>query len=541
MVSQGSLEPLFQVRILVRQPRKFPDPRRHQIRSQDSWGFQDHDRDNPLISDFNPGSDGSFVTSNVTEASREKVAVAVLAAGHGTRMKSAAPKHLHTVGGTPVVERVIRAGLAIAPDQIVAVVGPPLADLPVRLGMDGAFSTVVQEIPDGTAAAVRCALTALEPCRWLISLLGDSPLLTGDTVQELLVGAQRTGARITILVCQLDDAAEYGRIERNGAGDPIGIVERKNDDPRLRQGRTEINSGIMVLDTVWAAEALSRVERNQAAQEFLLTDLVALAVSERAPGEPWPVATVVGDPDVALGVNDRKQLMEADAAVRRIALSRLFDEGVTIIGSETVVLDETVVIGHDTVIMPFTMLTGATNIGSGCTIGPHAILHNASIGNGVSIRSSTIADSSIGDDSDVGPYAHVRDGCRIGSNVHIGTSAEIKNSVLGNRARCGHFSYLGDARLGEDVNIGAGTITANYDGNLKHQTTIGDEAFIGSDTVLVAPVTVGDRATTGAGAVVTRDVEAGTTVVGVPARPFVRKAILQAVRRPVDASNGEKD
>lgn len=481
------------------------------------------------------------MASDVTEASREKVAVAVLAAGHGTRMKSKTPKHLHTVGGTPIVERVIRAGLAIAPHQLVAVVSPPLADLPTRLGMAGEFSTVVQDVPDGTAAAVRCALTALEPCRWLISLLGDSPLLTGETIQELLFGAQRVGTRITMLTCELDDAADYGRIERNAEGDPIGVVEKRNDDPLQRLGRTEINSGIMVLDTVWAAEALSRVERNDIAKEFLLTDLVALAVSERAPDGPWPVATVVGNPDIALGVNDRRQLMDADEAVRRITRSRLLVAGITIVGGESVVIDESVVIGVDTVIMPFTMITGTTKIGSGCTIGPNAVLHDAEIGDRVTIRSSTITDSMVGNDSDIGPYAHLRNDCRIGSNVHIGTSAELKNSVLGNGSRCGHFSYLGDATLGEDVNIGAGTITANYDGNEKHQTTIGAHAFIGSDTVFVAPVTVGVRATTGAGAVVTRDVEADTTVVGVPARPFDRKAIIQTEPLPVGASDGKKD
>lgn len=480
------------------------------------------------------------MTSNLTDASRDKVAVAVLAAGNGTRMKSEKAKHLHTVGGTPIVERVIRAGLAIAPDEVVAVVSPPLSDLPARLGMDSAFSTVVQDIPDGTATAVRLALSAIGPCRWLISLLGDSPLLTGETVQELLFGAQRSGARLTILTCELDDASQYGRIERNTDGDPVGIVEKKNDDPRYRMGRTEINSGIMVLDAEWAREALSKVRKNETAREFLLTDLVALAVSEREPGEPWPVATVAGHPDVALGVNDRRDLMTADAAVRRLARSRLLDAGVTMIDGGSIIVDESVVVGVDTVLMPFTTITGATTIGSGCTIGPHAVLHDATVGDRVTVRSSTVTASSIGPGSDVGPYAHLRNGCRIGANVHIGTSAELKASVVGDDSRCGHFSYLGDATLGRDVNIGAGTITANYDGENKHRTTIGNHAFIGSDTVLVAPVTIGERATTGAGAVVTRDVEAGATVIGVPARTHVRNAI-QPPRQPVRAGDGEKD
>ncbi len=478
------------------------------------------------------------MTSDVIQPSDEEVAVAVLAAGYGTRMKSTRPKHLHTVGGTPIVERVIRAGLAVEPEQLVVVVSPPLGALPAMLEMPGAFTTTVQEIAEGTAAAVRCALEAIGPCRWLISLLGDSPLLTGETVAALLEGARRTGAKITILTCELPDAANYGRIARNAAGDPVGIVEKKNDAPLLRQGRTEINSGIMVLDAAWASDTLATMCRNELTNEFLLTDLVAMAVEQRARDEPWPVATVVGEPEVALGVNDRRDLMAADAAVRRLTQSRLLDAGVTIIGGESVVVDEAVRVGADTVLMPFTVISGKTVIGSGCTIGPGAVLHDALIGDRVTVRSSTVTGSAIGADSDVGPYAHVRGGCRIGANVHIGTSAELKNTVLGDGSKSGHFSYLGDATLGQGVNIGAGTITANYDGAAKHPTSIGNRAFIGSDTVLIAPVLVGEGAVTGAGSVVTRDVEAGSTVIGVPARPYSRSGN----RRAADAAGaGDTD
>ena len=485
------------------------------------------------------GSDGSPVTSTTTRLGLDNVAVAVLAAGRGTRMKSGTPKHLHSVGGIPIVERVIRAGLAVEPDQLVAVVSPVLADLPAILGMSGAFTTTIQTIADGTAGAVRCALEALQPCRWLISLLGDSPLLTGDTVAVLLAGARRSGAKVTVLTCDLPDASTYGRIERNDAGDPVGIIELKNDDPLFRQGRTEINSGIMVLDAAWATGVLARMTRNETTNEFLLTDLVAIAVEERAAGEPWPVSTVAAVPDIALGVNDRRDLMAADAAARRLTRDRLLDTGVTIIGGESVVVDETVTVGPDTVLMPFTVITGKTTIGSGCTIGPGTVLHDAVIADRVTVRSSTVTASSIGEDSDVGPYAHVRAGCRIGSRVHIGTSAELKNSVVGDDSKSGHFSYLGDATLGRDVNIGAGTITANFDGEMKHVTTIGDRAFIGSDTVLVAPVTVGQGAATGAGSVVTRNVEPGSTVIGVPARPYIRAASRQAAE--TSESAGELD
>ena len=452
-----------------------------------------------------------------------RIAVAILAAGHGTRMKSATPKHLHMVAGVPIVERVIRAGLAIEPDQIVAVVSPELADLPSQLGMDGRFETVVQDNPDGTAGAVRCALVHLEPATWLVSLLGDSPLLTGDMVRELIDGAQKSRSRVTILTCELPDAESYGRIVRDEHGNACRIVELKNDTPDQRSSPCEINSGIMVLDAEWAKEALSKVRLSAQAGEYLLTDILDVAIAEMDDGDPWPISTVTADPDVALGINDRVQQGQAEAVIRRRVRERLQRQGVTIIGAETVFIDETVEIGRDSVIQPFSVLTGATRIGTGCQIGPHAVLQNATIADGAAVCSSTVSDSTIGEGSDVGPYAHIRGQTEVGPDVHVGTSAEIKNSRIGKGSRIGHFSYLGDATVGEHVNIGAGAITANYDGTHKHPTMIGDNVFIGSDSVLIAPVTVGEGAKTGAGAVVNRDVPANTTVVGMPARSIARR------------------
>lgn len=452
------------------------------------------------------------------------MAVAVLAAGHGTRMHSSTPKHLHLVAGIPIVERVIRAGLAIDPDQVVAVVNADLLDLPDRLGMPGKFDAIPQRHAYGTAGAVRSALDHAEPCDWIVSLLGDSPLLTGDTVRELLDGAVATGSKITILTCALPEARNYGRIERDGKGRVVRIVEVKNDDPALRNGTTEINSGIMVLDAAWAKSALARLEANAGTGELQLTDILDLAIADLAEGEPWPIATMPAHPDVALGINDRVEQAEADAVIRRRVRERWQRQGVTIIGGDSVFIDETVEVGRDSVIQPFSMLTGATRIGTKCQVGPHAILHNATLLDGAVVRSSTVSDSTIGEGSDVGPYAHVRGGAEIGSGVHIGTSAEIKHSRIGQGTRVGHFSYLGDATVGKRVNIGAGTITANYDGVDKHRTRIGDNVFIGSDTVLIAPITIGEGARTGAGAVVNRDVAADMTVVGMPARSIARRA-----------------
>ncbi|MER3436376.1 MAG: UDP-N-acetylglucosamine diphosphorylase/glucosamine-1-phosphate N-acetyltransferase [Chloroflexota bacterium] len=447
------------------------------------------------------------------------VALIVLAAGAGTRMKSALPKPLHPVAGLPMVLHVLRAGAAVSPASTTLVVSPEVTAIADRLDLPRGIQIVVQHPPLGTGDAVRAALPFAHAARWLVVLYGDHPLLTGQMVRDLVAGARQSKALVTLLTCELDDAAAYGRIERDRYGRPVRVVERSDDDPSRRRGRVEINSGMMAIDAEWARSAIPKLSPSPSKGEYYLTDLVELAVLERATAKgPWPVATVTAPPEVVLGVNDRVELARADSIIRERVRRHHMLNGVTIIAPETVLIDVGVEIGMDTTILPFTMIEGQSVVGSGCVIGPSASLKNAHIGNNVQVRASTIVDSAVGDHSDVGPYAHLRGGTVVADHVHIGNYAELKNATVESSVKIGHVSYLGDVRIGEATNIGAGTITCNFDGQAKHRTVIGPHAFIGSDSMLVAPVIIGAGARTGAGSVVTRDVPPGVTVVGVPAR-----------------------
>lgn len=451
------------------------------------------------------------------------VAVAVLAAGHGKRMKSDQPKHVQPVGGVPIVERIVRAAQHINPDHICVVVSPTMTDLASRLGMEGEFGTTVMEVPTGTAHAVLAAIEAVPEVDYIISLLGDNPLLTGETIQKLLDHSIASDATVTILSCLVPDAASYGRIDRDEQGRVTSIIEAKNDDSTKREGETEINSGIMVLKRDWAMKAIPTLTLDPGVGEYILTDLVSLAASEYQEGHPWPVEAVVGPIHVSVGINDRVQQAEADAIVRDLMRREHMLNGVFMVGSETIFIDEAIVIDRDTTLLPGTMLMGNTTIGRGCTIGPYAILTDATVGDNVTIRNSTVESSTICSNTDIGPYAHIRGESHIGENVHIGSYAELKNARLETGVKSGHFSYLGDVHIGENTNIGAGTITANFDGVNKNHTEIGKDVFIGSDTILVAPIEVEEGARTGAGSVVTKPVKSGQTVVGIPARPIVSR------------------
>jgi bifunctional UDP-N-acetylglucosamine pyrophosphorylase / glucosamine-1-phosphate N-acetyltransferase len=449
----------------------------------------------------------------------------ILAAGSGTRMRSELPKPLHAVAGLPMIDHVIKTATELGSHDITVVVSAQVDRLLADRDRNPRFRVIVQDPPRGTGDAVRLALARPGGAAITLVLYADHPLVTSSELIRLIETARCQSALVALLTTKVDVAAGYGRIARNEAGMPVAVVEMVDDEPESRAGSTEINSGIMALDTSWARSALERLRLHPLKGEYFLTDLIGLAVSSVEERDRWPVASINGPREILAGINDRIQLDEADRLMRNRIRKELQDQGVTLVGSETIFIDAGVVIEPDTTILPFTVIGSGTRIGRASVIGPSATIKASRIGSGVKIESSTIEDSIVFDGADVGPYAHVRNGSKVGQSVHVGNFAELKNATLGEGVRVGHFSYLGDASVGSNSNIGAGTVTCNFDGVDKHRTEIGSDAFIGSDSMLIAPIKIGDGARTGAGAVVTKDVAAGDTVVGMPARSIrIRRA-----------------
>ncbi|MGH2551971.1 MAG: bifunctional UDP-N-acetylglucosamine diphosphorylase/glucosamine-1-phosphate N-acetyltransferase GlmU [Thermomicrobiales bacterium] len=452
-------------------------------------------------------------------------ALIVLAAGAGQRMKSALPKPLHRVAGISMLEHVLAAGGAVGPAVTVLVVSPQTLHAAESIGRPD-IRVVLQDPPLGTGDAVRVGLGACPECDRAVMLYADHPLLTGDIVKELHAALDDSAIKVAVLTTVVAEARGYGRIERVD-GNPVAIVEKKSDDPLKRIGSIEINSGMMAFNAKWALAALKALEPNPESGEYYLTDLVEKAVVSHDSGAVWPVVTVNGDAESLLGVNDRVELGEAEAILLdRIRRSHQVN-GVTIRLPQTTTIEIGVEIGRDSVIEPGSIIRNGSRIGEGCVIGPNSVIDRATIGNDVQVISSTLESCEVGDGTDIGPYSHLRAGAKIGRGVHIGNYVEIKSTSVEDGVKVGHVSYLGDAEIGTGTNIGAGTITVNFDGVHKNKTIIGANVFIGSDTMLVAPIEIGDGAKTGAGSVVTRDVEPGMLVVGVPAKP----------RLPGDAGN----
>lgn len=449
--------------------------------------------------------------------------VVIMAAGLGTRMKSRKAKVLHVVGGRPLVAHVVKAATGLGADRLVTIVGHQASSVEaaVRHAAEGSGSSEVvfalQAEQLGTGHAVQQAVDHLKSDT-VVVLSGDVPLLEVETLRSLVDAHKLEGNAATLLSVRLADPTGYGRIVRNGAGNFVRIVEHR-DASEAQRAVDEINAGIYAFDRDSLIPALGQLSTGNDQGEYYLTDVLGMIVVS---GERVGVVCHTDAAELA-GINTRRELAETEARLKLRTLGRLMDHGVTIVDPLNTYVDDTVEVGSDTVLHPGTTLSGATVVGEGCEIGPNALLVDARVADNVVVRAmSVIENATIAAGAMIGPFARIRPGTELGEDVHIGNFVEVKNSVLGAGAKANHLTYLGDADVGARSNIGAGTVTCNYDGKNKHRTTIGAEVYIGSDTMLVAPVTVGDGAKTGAGSVVTKDVPANSLVVGVPAR-VVRK------------------
>jgi bifunctional UDP-N-acetylglucosamine pyrophosphorylase/glucosamine-1-phosphate N-acetyltransferase len=445
-----------------------------------------------------------------------KLAVVVLAAGEGTRMKSRLPKVLHPIAGRPMIQYVLDAVAELVDEKPVLVIGYG-ADL-MRQELGDAVTYVLQEQQLGTGHAVLQTREELEGrADTILVLYGDMPLLSPATLHSLIDAHETNAAPITMLTCIYDDPMGFGRILRDREGRVLGIVEESEASPEQLEIR-ELNCGVYCFNAAWLWDHLPRLPLSHEGEHYL-TDLIRMAVAEGGSVE----AIVVDDPLETLGVNDRLHLARVEGVVRQLIREALMCSGVTIIDPASTYIDADVVVGQDTIIYPNTHLQGRTVIGMNSLVGPNTIVRNSSIGNNCRLEASVIEEAIVENDVSVGPFAHLRKGAHLAEDVHVGNFGEVKNSYLGPAVRMGHFSYVGDATVGADVNIGAGTVTCNYDGVKKHPTVIEEGAFIGSDAMLVAPVRIGARARIGAGAVVTHDVPPDSTAYGVPARVRERR------------------
>ena len=441
-----------------------------------------------------------------------KISAVILAAGQGTRMRSSLPKVLHPLLGQPMAWHALETARQVTGAQPVMVIGHGAEVVRQALGPQAA-TYVVQEPQLGTGHAVMQAEPLLRgACDLVLVTYADMPLISPDTLRQLVAAHQNNNAMITLVTVIAADPRGFGRILRDASGQVQAIVEEAQATPEQLAIR-ELNASVYCFSADWLWPALQHIPLSPKG-EYYLTDLVELAVADGLPVQ----ALVADDPAEMIGVNTRVHLAEAEALLRRRINQAWMLQGVSMINPEATYIEPGVSIGADTVLWPGTYLRGRTTIGSGCELGPNTIIHDSQVGDGCTILASVLEGAILEDHVEVGPFARLRKGAHLASGVHMGNFGEIKNSYLGPGTKMGHFSYLGDATIGAEVNIGAGTITCNFDGTHKHPTEIGEGAFIGSDTMLVAPVKIGAGARTGAGAVVTRDVPPFSLAVGVPAR-----------------------
>jgi bifunctional UDP-N-acetylglucosamine pyrophosphorylase/glucosamine-1-phosphate N-acetyltransferase len=444
--------------------------------------------------------------------SSKKLAVVIMAAGKGTRLKSQLPKVLHEIGGQPLVAHVINAASRIvAPADIYVVVGHQAEKVRAAVASTG-VGFVEQTEQRGTGHAIQCAREIIKDYENILVLSGDVPLIRAETLQQVWQFHQTQQAAMTILSAAPADPTGYGRILRQfpQAPEVEAIIEQK-ELTAGQQGLSEINSGIYAFQTVSLLAHLDQLTDNNAHGEFYLTDLAGLL---RAAGKRV-VAIQAENAAEVLGANTIAELVALDATLRAATASRLMAAGVTIFRPETTMIDAEVEVAADTVIEPFVQLLGRTRIGGGCLVRSYSVIESCTLGDNVLVQqSSVLTESTVADGAKIGPFAHLRPGSQIGEDAHVGNFVETKKAKLGKGAKANHLTYLGDTEVGERTNIGAGTITCNYDGAHKFATRIGKDAFVGSNSTLVAPVVVGDGAYIGAGSCITKDVSADALAVG---------------------------
>lgn len=436
-----------------------------------------------------------------------KTAAVILAAGKGTRMNSNRPKVLHHLAGKPLVRHVVDAALNAGVSQVIMVIGHGGEEVKATLGEGFTYAWQREQL--GTGHAVMQAMDHLEPdVEQVVVLSGDVPLLRDTTIQQLIDQFVKAKAKGAVLTAHVEDPAGYGRIVR----DEHNLVEKivEHGDASLEElAIQEINSGTYCFDRQTLAECLTAIKPDNVQGEYYLTDVVQVMRGRSLPVIAHPVEDFLE----IMGINNRVQLAQAEKIIRKRINTQLMLSGVTMIDPDTAYIDATVEIGRDTVIYPFTILRGQTRIGQGCSIGPNVDMLHTIVGDEVEIRQSVTEEAQIGDQAKIGPFAYLRPGTVLGRGVKIGDFVEIKKSIIEDGSKVPHLTYIGDAIVGKSVNIGAGTITCNYDGQKKHQTIIEEGAFIGSNSNLVAPIKIGAHAYVAAGSTLTGDVPGGSLAV----------------------------
>jgi len=444
--------------------------------------------------------------------SDSNLAIVIMAAGKGTRLKSRRPKVLHQVGGKPLLSHVIAAAAGVvSPENIYAVIGHEAERVRAAVGATG-IRFVEQTEQRGTGHAIQSAGEAIAGYDNIVVLSGDAPLVRAETIRKLFEFHQAQNAAMTLVSAELEQPISYGRVIRATpeSAEVVAIVEQKMLTPEQLALR-EVNMGMYAFKTAPLLANLGKLSPDNPHGELYLTDMAAVLhqAGERV------VAFKTPDAAELLGGNTIAELSALDASLRAATARRLMDSGVTIFRPDTCVIDADVEIAADTVIEPFVQLLGRTRIGADCLIRSYTVIENCTLGDNVTVRQScSLVESTIAGHADIGPFARVRPGCEIGEEVHIGNFVETKKAKLAKGVKAGHLAYLGDAEIGADTNIGAGVITCNFDGQKKHMTHIGAGAFVGSDSTLVAPVTIGDGSYVGAGSCITKEVPANALAVG---------------------------